>query len=75
MPKDLNEAEASARVIHALEFYESVAPKEGAEGMNNAQMVGTHFAALECLRRAALQDQACQHQTRSIEPRCLKARI
>ncbi len=32
VPKDLNEAEVSARVIHALEFYESVAPKGGGRG-------------------------------------------
>ena len=46
-----------ARLLRALELYESLEPADGAEGMLALQMVGTHEAALECLRRAALPGQ------------------
>lgn len=46
-----------ARILRALELYESLEPGDGAEGMLAVQMVGTHDAALECLRRAALANQ------------------
>lgn len=45
------------RILRALELYESLQPADGAEGMLAMQMVGTHDAALECLRRAALPNQ------------------
>lgn len=46
--------ENDQRIARALELYESLKPQDGAEGMLALQMVGTHDAALECLRRAAL---------------------
>ena len=49
--------EFSVRRLRALELYESLSPADGAEGMLAAQMVGTHFAALDCLRRAAIMNQ------------------
>ena len=45
------------RLARALELYESLEPADGAEGMLAVQMVGTHEAALECLKRAALPNQ------------------
>lgn len=45
------------RIVRALELYESLEPADGAEGMLAMQMVGTHDAALECLKRAALPGQ------------------
>ena len=45
---------ARARVI---EHFNSLAPCDGAEAMLAKQMVGTHFAALECMRRAAISNQ------------------
>ena len=41
-----------------MELYESLKPQDGVEGMLAIQMVGTHDAALECLRRAALPGQS-----------------
>ena len=49
--------DAAMQVARALELYESLEPADAAEGMLATQMVGTHFAALECLRRANLPDQ------------------
>ena len=57
MPEGIGIEEAKIQALRAVEFYESLEPGDGAEGMLAAQMVGTHFAALECLRRAALPNQ------------------
>ena len=54
---DLKTEERNARITRALELYEGLKPRSAAEGMLAEQMVGTHFAALECLRRAALAEQ------------------
>lgn len=51
------EGEVHERLVRAVEQFESLAPADGAEGMLALQMVGTHDAALECLRRAALLGQ------------------
>jgi hypothetical protein len=45
------------RIVRAIEFFNSLKPVDGAEAMLAEQMVGTHFAALDCLRRAALPNQ------------------
>lgn len=55
--EDASEETKHERVVRALELYESLEPADGAEGMLAMQMVGTHDAALECLRRAALSNQ------------------
>lgn len=57
LPEGLSDEDRNARMLLALELYESMAPQDGLEGMLAAQMVGTHHAALECLRRAALENQ------------------
>ena len=60
LPPDIDEGERNARLIRALELYESLTPADGLEGMLTAQMVGTHHAALECLRRAAIPEQTLE---------------
>jgi hypothetical protein len=57
LPNNLSEHERNARVMRALDLYKDLSPGDGLEGMLSAQMVGTHFAALECLHRAAVPDQ------------------
>ena len=54
---DASEDTKHERILRALELYESLEPADGAEGMLAMQMVGTHDAALECLKRAALSNQ------------------
>ena len=56
-PEHWTEEEKIPKIIRALEFFEGLEPHDAAEGMLAAQMVGTHFAALECLKRAALVNQ------------------
>ncbi|QIG54276.1 hypothetical protein G6N82_09065 [Altererythrobacter sp. BO-6] len=53
----MDKAELNVRITRAIEHYNSLKPSDGAEGMLAQQMVGTHFAAMECLRRAALPNQ------------------
>lgn len=55
--QDSTKKDVNIRVARALELFESLEPADGAEGMIATQMVGTHFAALECLRRAKLPNQ------------------
>ena len=55
--EDASEEMRQKRVIRALQLYESLEPADGAEGMLATQMVGTHDAALECLKRAAIANQ------------------
>ncbi|MDF3362839.1 hypothetical protein HLM50_17460 [Sulfitobacter sp. Ks41] len=57
LPDSLSKAEQNARLARALDLYESLAPTDGLEGMLAAQMVGTHHAALDCLRMAAVPGQ------------------
>ena len=54
---DESEEDMMAKIARAIELYEDLRPVDGLEGMLAIQMVGTHEAATECLRRAALQGQ------------------
>ena len=44
----------------AIGALEAIAPRDGLEGMVAAQMVATHEAAMECLRRAMLPEQTIE---------------
>ena len=44
-------------IARAVDHFNSLKPTDGAEGMLAEPMVGSHFAAMECLRRAALSGQ------------------
>jgi hypothetical protein len=49
--------ERHVKIARAIEQFNSLKPRDGLEGLLAEQMVGTHHAALECLRRAALPNQ------------------
>ena len=51
-PEGLDEAAKNARIIKAVDLFESIKPADGIEAMLAVQMVGAHSAAMECLRRA-----------------------
>lgn len=67
VPRDADENVVYERVVRALELYESLEPSDGAEGMLAMQMVGTHDAALECLKRAALPNQTIEGRDMSLK--------
>lgn len=54
---DASEQDVNVARARVIEHFNSLAPCDGAEAMLAKQMVGTHFAALECLRRAAISNQ------------------
>lgn len=66
LPEQLEEKEKNARMVRAVELFESLKPEDGAESMLAAQMVGTHSAALECLRRAAISNQTFEGREQSL---------
>lgn len=54
---DESEEDMMAKIARAIELYEDLKPADGLEGMLAIQMVGTHHAALECFRMAAVPNQ------------------
>lgn len=54
MQKGGDQDDAILAILAALE---AIAPADGVEGMLATQMVATHEAAMECLRRAMIPDQ------------------
>lgn len=58
LPQHLEPKERNARIMTALDLFESLKPTDGLEAMLAVQMVGTHTAASECLRRAMLPEQS-----------------
>ena len=64
--ENMSEDEKNVRIVRALELFESLEPLDGMESMLAAQMVATHFAALDCLRRAALNNQTFEGRNVSL---------
>lgn len=58
LPEDTTVEDRNLRLARAIELYESLAPTDGAEAMIAQQMVASHVAAMECLKRAALPNQS-----------------
>ena len=57
MPSSLTDPEREALLVKAIDLFESLEPSDGIEAMLATQMVGTHNAIVECLRRAMLKEQ------------------
>ena len=57
LPKGLAKDEINAIIQRALDQFESIKPTDATESMLATQMIGTHAAAAECLRRAMLNEQ------------------
>lgn len=51
----------------AYEALESIAPQSELEGMLAAQMIATHHAGMECLRRAMLEDQTFKGRDQNLK--------
>jgi len=71
LPAGTDEADRCARIEAARTLLREVAPEDGTEAMLACQMVATHEAALECLRRSSapditeeLRDQNLKHAER-----------
>ncbi len=57
---NLSDDDNMARVARAVELYEDLKPGDGLESMLAMQMVGTHTAAMECLRRSMYPGQTLE---------------
>lgn len=54
----ISREDRDALIVKAIDLFKSIEPADATETMLAAQMVGTHAAAMECLRRAMVQGQS-----------------
>ena len=59
-PDDLGEDEKVALIASAISLLRGIRPADEVEGMLAVQMVATHNAAMECLRRAIVRGQTIE---------------
>lgn len=57
LPDDMSAEVRSTTIKSAFAMLKNIAPQDGLECMLVSQMVATHHAAMECLRRAMIHDQ------------------
>ena len=57
IPESLSEDERSAQISSAISLLQGIKPADELEGMLAVQMVATHHAATDCLRRAMIEGQ------------------
>ena len=57
IPESLAEDEKAARIASAISLLQGIKPADEIESMLAIQMVATHSAAMECLRRAMIKGQ------------------
>ena len=64
---ELTEDEKLTHFSSAISMLEGIEPKDGTEGMLATQMVGTHNAAMECLRRAMIPSQPIERRDENLK--------
>lgn len=57
LPASLTQEERGACIVRAIDLYESINPTDSIEAMLAMQMVAAHHSAMECARRAMLENQ------------------
>ncbi len=67
LPEGLSDEERMARIQSAISMLQGIRPADEIEGMLATQMVSTHNAAMECLRRAMIQGQTFHGQEQSMK--------
>ena len=66
LPDGLSESEKSLRIDSAISTLHCIRPTDEIEGMLATQMVATHNAAMECLRRAMLDGQTYEGRDQTL---------
>ncbi len=66
-PDDLSEADREARIRSAMDVLRGIRPKDEIEGLLATQMVATHNAAMECLRRAMIPQQSVEGRDQNLK--------
>jgi hypothetical protein len=67
IPEGLSEEGQHARIKSAIAMLQGIKPSDEIEGMLASQMVGTHSAAMECLRRAMLPNQSFEGREQNLK--------
>lgn len=67
LPEGISEHSKTLKIEAALETLKQIAPKDGVEGMLAVQMASTHQAAMECLRRASIQNQTFEGRNMALK--------
>ncbi len=67
LPDGLGEDERRRRVNSAIAMLKGIEPRGTLEGMLAAQMVATHSAAMDCLRRAMIQGQTFEGRDQNLK--------
>jgi hypothetical protein len=67
LPEKISEDAVKLKIAAAQEILRQIAPQDGVEGMLAVQMASTHQAAMDCLRRAALQNQTIEGRNMALK--------
>jgi len=67
LPEGVSEEQIALKIDSAKEALRQIAPQDGVEGMLAIQMASTHQAAMECLKRAAIQDQTFEGRNMALK--------
>ncbi len=63
----ISEKERNNRILAAVQMFSELKPQNGVEGMLATQMVATHSAAMECLRRAMIPNQTFEGREQALK--------
>ena len=66
LPAELSDEERLQHVRAAIAALRGIRPQDEVEGMLATQMVATHAAAMECLRRAMIREQTFEGRESSL---------
>ena len=67
LPEGMDETERDKRLTALLETLAAIGPESEFEGMLAAQMIGTHNAAMDCLRCAMLPTQTFEGRNQNLK--------
>ena len=67
LPSGMNEEQKQDPMFAAIAALQGIKPRDEIEGMMGVQMVATHSAAMECLRRAMLNEQTFQGRDQNLK--------
>jgi hypothetical protein len=67
IPEGSSETDIHNRLAAAIQMFVELKPKNGVEGMLATQMVATHSAAMECMRRAMIEGQSFEGRDQNLK--------
>ena len=67
LPSGMSDESRKERMTAAFDALQGIKPRDEIEGMLGVQMVATHSAAMECLRRAMLNEQTYEGRDQNLK--------